>query len=548
MQIGQYCGECGEDMELINKTIGQCLKEQAERNGRQAAMEMDGETWNFRQLDVVTDRMTVRLRELGVTHGTHVGIWSVNTPMWVALFLALTKMGAVPVLINTCYKAEEIKGILNYADVEILFYGIRYKTIVYEEIVEAIRKETPKVRHFIRMDSVAGLYEDQELTLNEAAVAEEVAASVKPEDAACMIFTSGTTSLPKGVMLSHYSLINNSRAMVSGMHWETGDRMCITVPLFHCFGITAGIIACVLGGITMYLIPYFKTIKVWEAIKNADCTILNGVPSMFLALIRKPEYEGEIIDTLKSGLVAGSPVTREEFLEICRRFPKMHLQPAFGQTETSPCVTLADWDEPNEVKAVSAGKLLEHVDLRIAALGSGKILGTNECGEIQVRGYNLMQGYYNLPQATASAFTEDGWLRTGDLGCMDEQGRLHITGRLKEIIIRAGENISPPEIEMVIRRLPWVADVKVIGVPATVLQEEIAACIVPKPGCEVNADEVRELVRKTLAHYKVPAYVLKFNEFPLNASGKIHLKVLKEQVIDLVNAQTEACDSKICNK
>ena len=198
-------------------------------------------------------------------------------------------------------------------------------------------------------------------------------------------------------------------------------------------------------------------------------------------------------------------------------------------------MTLADWDEPNTEKAVSAGRLLEHIEIQIADLCTGESLGPNQNGEVQVKGYNIMQGYYNLPQATANAFTEDGWLRTGDIGCVDESGKLHITGRLKEIIIRAGENISPSEIEMVIRRLPWVADVKVVGVPAAVMQEEIAACIVPKPGCQVDADEVRELVKQSLAHYKIPAFVLEFNEFPLNASGKIHLKVLKEQVIAMLN-------------
>lgn len=522
-------------MELIDKTIGQCLKEQAVQNGELNAMEMEGYVWNFRQLDTVTDRFVLQFKELGITYGTHVGIWSVNTPIWVTLFLALVKMGAVPVLINTCYKAEEVKGILNYSDVEVLFYGIRYKTIDYGEIVSAIRGETPKVRHFIPMDGFGDLFADSELTEAERAAADEAESHVNPQDTACMIFTSGTTSLPKGVMLSHYSVLNNSRAQIEGMGWKKGDRMCITVPLFHCFGITTGIVSCVVGGISMYLIPYFKTAKVWEALMKGNCTILNGVPSMFLALIRKPEYADFRADGLKSGLVAGSPVTKDEFLEICQRFPNIHLQPAYGQTETSPCVTLAKWDEPNEEKAVGAGYVLEHMELRIADLRTGETLGANERGEVQVKGYNVMKGYYNLPQATANAFTADGWLRTGDIGCLDEKGELHITGRLKEIIIRAGENISPQEIEMVIRRLPWVADVKVVGVPAAVMQEEIAACIVPKPGYKVDAKQVRDLVRQSLAHYKIPTFVLEFAEFPLNASGKIHLKVLKEQVIARVN-------------
>ena len=532
-------------MELISRTIGQCLKEQAVHNGGQIAMEMDGDSWSFCRLDAVTDRISVRLHEMGVTRGTHVGIWSVNTPMWVALFLSLVKIGAIPVLINTCYKEEEVKGIVNYAEAEILFYGCRYKTMEYENIIAAIREDTPKVKHYIPMNDFYNLHEDGTLLPDERTTAQSLQEMVRPEDTACMIFTSGTTSLPKGVMLSHYSLVNNSLAMVRGMHWEVGDRMCIAVPLFHCFGITAGIVSCVIGGMAMHLIPYFKTAKVWEAVLNAHCTILNGVPSMFLALIRKPEYASQKAENLKSGLIAGSPVTKEEFLEICSRFPHMHLQPSYGQTETSPCVTLTEWDEPCEIKAVSAGKLLEHEQMRIADLSTGEALGTGEDGEIQVKGYHVMQGYYHLPQATSNAFTSDGWLRTGDIGHLDEQGRLYITGRLKEIIIRAGENISPSEIEMVIRRLPWVEDVKVVGVPAEVMQEEIAACIIPKAGFSVKEDEVRQLVKQSLAHYKIPKFVLEFREFPLNASGKIHLKVLKEQVISQIARQlAETCTLK----
>lgn len=521
-------------MELMSKTIGQCLKEQMKTNGEAIAMEAQECSWSFQQLDRITDRMILKLEKMGITYGTHVGIWSVNTPVWVALFLALVKMGAVPVLVNTCYKSEELKGVLDYADVEILFYGTRYKTLVYKDMIEEMKKDTLKVLRYVSMDSFDDLTDNGGLSAEEWEMSDKAISRVRAEAPACMIFTSGTTSQPKGVMLSHYNLINNSAAMVERMRWTSEDKMCITVPLFHCFGITSGIVACILGGISMYLIPYFKTANVWEAIQNANCTILNGVPSMFLALIRKKEYDGLTAKTLKSGIIAGSPVTKDEFLEICERFPDMYLQPAYGQTETSPCVTLTDWNQTNEEKAVSAGTPLEHVMVRIVDSVSNKVLGVNECGEIQVRGYNVMLGYYNLPTETEKTILPDGWLRTGDLGYIDENGELHITGRLKEIIIRAGENISPLEIEMVIRRISWVADIKVIGIPAEVKQEEIAACIIPKDGYHVRADEVREVVGAALAHYKVPEFVLEFEEFPFNASGKIHTNVLKKQAMNRI--------------
>lgn len=535
-------------MELINKTIGQCLWEQAERNGDHIAVETSDWSCTYRQLNGISDALAEQMEALGIIRGTHVGIWSVNSPDWVFTFLALSKIGAVPVLINTCYKEEEIKGLLNYSDVEVLYYGTRYKTIIYEDIIAAIRKDTPKVRHFIHIDEdQIGKWAEETALENSEDIGENPGSTgeyeVLPSDAACMIFTSGTTSLPKGVELSHYNVINNARAMIQAMKWSPEDKMCITVPLFHCFGITAGIVACILEGMSMHLIPYFKTAKVWDAIEDYHCTILNGVPSMFLALIRREEYADRDGSGLRSGIIAGSPITGDEFEEICRRFPGMHLQPSYGQTETSPCVAIAGWEESVERKAVSAGKVIEHVQVRIADLNTGKSLGTGEDGEIQVKGYNVMTGYYNLPKANEKAFTEDGWLRTGDIGRLDEEGELHITGRLKEMIIRAGENISPQEIEQVIRGISWVSEVKVVGVPAEVLQEEIAACIVPKKGWKAKREgkgsgeegrfpeaeqEVRDYVKPRLAHYKVPAYVLFFDEFPMNASGKINLKILKE--------------------
>lgn len=522
-------------MELINRTIGQCLEARAQSNGEHIAVEMDGWSCTFRQLDVVSDILAGRMLGLGIKGGTHVGIWGINSPNWVFTFLALTKIGAVPVLINTCYKQEEIKGILNYSDVETLYYGTGYKTSIYEEIISDIKDALPKIRHYVHMEETGvgpwlalNCFSEEERSLRVLENVQKAKEQVRPEDHACMIFTSGTMSLPKGVMLSHYNLVNNARALVEAMRWGTEDKMCITVPMFHCFGITAGIVACVVGGMSMHLIAYFRTGRVWDAIDNSRCTILNGVPSMFLALIHKQCYAGRKAEHLKSGIIAGSAISGKDYLEICARFPGMHLQPSYGQSETSPCVTIAGWDDDNEKKAVSAGKPIDHVEVRIVDLKTGEKLGIDMDGEIQVRGYNVMSGYYQLPKANARAFTEDGWLRTGDIGRLDRNGALHLTGRLKEMIIRAGENISPYEIEAVIRQLEWVQSVKVVGIPAQVLQEEIAACIIPKQGCKVEKDVLLEYLKPRLAHYKIPAYVLGFDAFPFNASGKINLKVLKD--------------------
>ena len=250
---------------------------------------------------------------------------------------------------------------------------------------------------------------------------------------------------------------------------------------------------------------------------------------MFLALIRKPQYAGRQAPDLRSGIIAGSPCTPEDFLEICRRFPQMHLQPSYGQTETSPCIAIADWDDPNEIKAVSAGHVIEHVKARIADLATGKEAAPGKTGEIQVQGYNVMLGYYHLPQANAKVFTEDGWLRTGDIGYFDDKGE--------------GENISPREIELAIRRYEGVADVKVVGVPAQVLQEEIAACVIPKPGVQIDKERMLSYLKQHLADYKVPAYVFWFDAFPMNASGKIDLKELRREAAARAAKQREACEA-----
>lgn len=514
-------------MELINKTIGRCLHERAAVCGGQLSVETEDWSCSFSRLDQLSDLLAVRMGRLGIREGTHVGIWSANSPRWVITFLALSKIGALPVLINTCYKKDELREILEYSDGEVLFYGAGYKAAAYEEIIGQVRPGLPGIRHFLSMDGE--MFTEGKCLPAEIKGLRELENRVGPAHTACMIFTSGTTSLPKGVMLTHHNLVNNAAALVNAMGWGPEDKMCLTVPMFHCFGITAGIVACILGGMSMYLVPYFKTAPVWAAIDKYRCTILNGVPSMFLAMVRKTGYQDRSAAGVKSGIIAGSPFTREEFLEICGHFPGMRLQPSYGQSETSPCVTIADLNEPNEKKAVSVGRVIPYVQVRIADTETGEILENGMDGEIQVRGYNVMSGYYKHPEANEKAFTGDGWLRTGDIGRMDEDGELRVTGRLKELIIRAGENISPFEIEQVIKELGWVDSVKVAGVPAEVLQEEIAACIVPKAGCRMDKEGLMAYLEPRLARYKLPAYVLEFRELPMNASGKVELQVLKQE-------------------
>lgn len=519
--------------------MGQCLYEQARSGGNSTALETGQWSCTWEELDRITDYLAGEMLEDGITKGTHAGLWSINSPGWVLTFLALVKIGAVPVLINTCFKGTEVQRVMEYSDARVLYYGAGYKTADYGEIVRGLKGTLSKTDRFISLENAEyERWREKELEEKLAERLQAAKTQVKPSDSLCMIFTSGTTSIPKGVMLSHFSVVNNAKAMTECLHWGTEDRLCLSVPLFHCFGITAGLTACIISGMSMYLLPYFKTASVWDAVEWGKCTVLNGVPSMFLAMIQKPEYKNRNGDGIRSGIVAGSPVTKEEFFSISSRFSNAHLLPSYGQTETSPCVTMAGWNDSLNKRGSGAGKAIAHVEIRIGDISSGRILPAGMDGEIQVRGYNVMQGYYNLPQVNEAAFTTDGWLKTGDTGYMDEDGELHVTGRIKEMIIRAGENISPYEIEEVIGCAPWVSQVKVIGVPAKVVQEEIAACIIPKAGCDVCKEELMEYLSPRLAYYKIPSYVLTFEEFPMNASGKINLKILKRMAQEKIGNES----------
>ncbi len=534
-------------MELINKTIGMCLADRVKKTPGRIALETERRNYSWRELDEVSDYMAVRMHNLGIGQGTHVGIWSTNTTNWVLTFLALQKLGAVAVLLNTCYCEEELKNIIEYADVQYVYYGKGYKKVVYEDIVANLRPAMEgRVRAWIVMkpESEEGGWMTAETFTGEEkseAAMEQLAgwkAAVKPSDTAAMLFTSGTTASPKGVMLSHYNLVNSSLETCEHMKWGEGDpdpevgardKMLIAVPMFHCFGITSSLLSSIHRGFVMHLIEYYKSIMVMSTVEKYRCTLLNGVPSMFLAMIRNRDFAKYDLSSLRRGIIAGSSISQEEYMQIRREIPGLKLHSSYGQTETSPCVSIGDIEDTDEENARAAGRVVENCHVRIVDIQSGQVLPVGGAGEIQVRGYNVMQGYYKMPEATAAAIQPDGWLHTGDLGWLDERNFLYVTGRLKEIIIRGGENISPSEIENAIKQFPAVENVKVVGVPAEVLQEQIAACITVKAGTKLERQALLDFLKGKLAYYKMPEYVLIFEELPMNASSKILLGELKAQ-------------------
>ncbi|MBQ8307061.1 MAG: AMP-binding protein [Blautia sp.] len=523
-------------MELIQKTVGEFIPENAARYGDKTAMQAGDFVWSYRELDEITDALACRLvHRYGVRKGTHMGIWSVNTPAYVFLFLAAQKLGAVPIPLNTCYKPAELSPILVNMDVEILFYGEGWKDLVYSDLIPEIGKLAPEVREYVPMNTFGGSpfmgpgnFTEEERSDESRGEIRKMTAEVSAEDTACIVMTSGTTLSPKGVMLSHYNIVNDGRSAALYMHWTDEDKMLLELPMFHCFGLITGVVVCTMKGICMDIIPYFGTALVWEIIEKHGITILNGVPSVFLALVRKPEYKNTVSEKLKSGVIAGSRLRYEDYMEICRHFPNMHLQTSYGMTESSPSVTFPDWDEAPEKKAASCGKFMDRIEGRIVDPASGEILSVGMNGELQMKGFNITKGYYNMPEETARAFTEDGWLRTGDLARFDEEGNLYITGRLKELIIRAGENISVVEIESVIDDSGMAEASKVVGVDSSFRQEEIAALVVPTDPDTFDPEALKEYMKPRLAVYKIPDYIFTVNELPMTGSGKIDLKAAKE--------------------
>lgn len=532
-------------MELMYKTIGDCLTDRAEKSPAKQAVVYWDKSYTWSEIDQISDYLAVRMSRQGIGRGTHAGIWSVNTPNWILTFLALEKLGAVPVLINTCYKEEELRRVICYADITYIFYGDGYKSLVYEPVAEQLRQEDwSRDRQWISIGRAPdrGWLTDQSFTPEEkqkGAIEQlkTLRCQVKPEDIAGMLFTSGTTSASKGVMLTHINLVNSALGTLEFTQWTDEDRFLLAVPLFHCFGITSNLLVSIHAGSTLYLVKYFKTLLVMEAVDKYQITVLNGVPSMFLAMICKPEFRNYSLKSLRSGIVAGSPISEKEYRRIAEKIPDMALLPSYGQTESSPCVTLMMKDDPAEKRAVTAGRLIDKVELKICDQQTSEELPAGKTGEIVVRGYNVMQGYYKLQEATEKTILPGGWLRTGDLGYLDEDGYLCTRGRIREMIIRAGENISPFEIETYILELPNIRAVKVIGIPAEVVQEKIIACVIPKPGMAVDEKQIILYLTSRLAHYKVPSHVVEVDRFPVTASGKIMLSELKRQVIEKLEKQ-----------
>lgn len=497
------------------------------------------------------DTFARTLISLGVKAGTHVAVWASNVPQWYIAFWATVKLGAVLVTVNTAYKIHEVEYLLRQSDTHTLIMTEGSKDCNYSEIIAELCPElentkagTPlhaKRLPFMRNVITAGFSQKGCLTwekalqrANEVPVSEvyRMAAKVDKDDVCNMQYTSGTTGFPKGVMLTHYNVVNNGKYIGDHMELSTADRMMIQVPMFHCFGMVLSMTASMTHGATMCPLPYFSAKSALACVNSERITTFNGVPTMFIAMMNHPDFAKTDFSYIRVGIMAGANCPADLMKKATEVMNMKEIVSVYGQTEASPGCTMSSYYDSLEVRTETVGSAFANVECKIVNPETGEDCADGENGEFVARGYNIMKGYYKMPQATAEAIDKDGWLHTGDLACRDADGNYRITGRLKDMIIRGGENIYPKEIEEFIYTCDKVSDVQVIGVPDKQYGEEIMAQIILKKGETMTEDEMREYISTHMARHKVPRYIEFVSSFPMNAAGKILKYKMREEAAE----------------
>jgi fatty-acyl-CoA synthase len=536
----------------INLTVGALLDSMAERFPENDALVYPerGLRHSYREFNEVCRTVAKGLLKLGIKKGDNVSIWAYNVPEWVILQFATAKIGAILVTVNTSYKSAELEYILNQSDSTTLFMVKSFKDTDYVQTVYDVVPELPTAEPgklsssklpfltnviFIGDETPAGMTNFSAILELGAQVSDQelqaVEATLDCHEVINMQYTSGTTGFPKGVMLTHYNVINNGFNIGECMKFTEKDRLCIPVPFFHCFGCVLGVMACVTHGSTMVPVEIFDPLKVLQTIEKEKCTAVHGVPTMFIAELEHPEFAKFDLSTLRSGIMAGSNCPIEVMKKVISEMHASEITIAYGQTESSPVITQTRTDDPIELRVATVGRALPDVEVKIVDIETGATLPPGKQGELCTRGYLVMKGYYKMPEETAKAIDSDKWLHTGDLAIMDENGYCKITGRIKNMIIRGGENIYPREIEEFLYTHPKVSDVQVYGVPDRKYGEQVMAAIILKKGQEMSEEEVREFCRDRIANYKIPKYVKFVDGYPMTASGKIQKFKLREMAI-----------------
>ncbi|MDD9303063.1 MAG: AMP-binding protein [Desulfobacter sp.] len=543
-----------DNIELKELTLGQILDRTVEKfPDNPAIVYVDREfRLTYKEFSNVVDETAKGLMALGVKKGEKVAVWATNIPFWVTLQFATAKIGAILLTVNTNYKTAELEYLLTQSQAENLFLidsfqDTDYINTVYELVPELKtcqrgHLKTAKFPHlkrvgFLGPEKHRGMYTIPEIRALSVMVNEEEylarQESLTPHDVINMQYTSGTTGFPKGVMLTHYNIGNNGYWIGANQNFSENDRLCLPVPLFHCFGCVLGVLAAVNHGTCMVVLEGFDPIQVMASVEQEKCTALYGVPTIFIAVLEHPMFDKFDFSSLRTGIMAGSNCPTHVMEQVIQKMHMTDITICYGLTEASPVMTYTRIEDDLRVRVETVGRALPHIEVKIIDPETGKELGTGEQGEVCCRGYSVMKGYYNNPEATAEAIDKEGWLHSGDLGILDRQGNLSITGRHKDMIIRGGENIYPREIEEFLYRMDEIMDVQVAAVPSEKYGEEVGAFVILKEGSDIDPSDVSDFCRGKISRYKIPRYVHFTKEYPMTASGKIQKYKLTQMSCDI---------------
>ena len=540
------------NVSLIGDTVGQHFDKACHRwSEREALVVVQQDIrWSYAELKQQVDDFAAGLISLDLAVGDRVGIWSPNNAEWVVTQFATAKLGLVLVNINPAYRLAELEYALNKVECKALVTAVSFKTSEYVEMLKQLApeiaaspagalksEELPHLRSIITLgdSGESGLFTFAQIMERandeKRAQAEEISSRLQFDEPINIQFTSGTTGMPKGATLTHHNILNNGFFIGESLRLTSADRICIPVPLYHCFGMVLGNLACVTHGAAMiYPAEAFEPLSVLRTVEQEKCTGLYGVPTMFIAELEHADFKQFDMSTLRTGIMAGSPCPIEVMKRVVNEMSMTDVTIAYGMTETSPVSFMTSTDDPLERKVATIGRVHPHVEVKIVN-NEGRTVAPGEAGELCTRGYSVMLGYWNDKEKTAEAIDAARWMHTGDLATLDAQGYCNIVGRIKDMVIRGGENIYPREIEEYLYRHEKIGDVQVIGVPDEKYGEELCAWIKTRDGESLTAQEVQEFCKGQIAHYKIPRYIRFVDEFPMTVTGKVKKFVMRETMI-----------------
>jgi fatty-acyl-CoA synthase len=516
---------------LLGETIGANLRRVAARFGeREAVVDCtSGARLTYAELDAAVDEWARALIDLGVERGDRVGIWAPNSLSWLLVQYATARVGAILVNLNPAYRTHELGYALKQSGTKLLCTIERFKTSEYRQMVAEVRDDCPDLERVIFLDTPGAGLPDPDRDVDLAARE----ASLSFDDPINIQYTSGTTGAPKGATLTHHNLLNNGFMVGELLDYTEADRVCLPVPFYHCFGMVMGNIGTLShGGCVVIPAPAFDPAATLRAVAQEKVTSLYGVPTMFIAMLGHAAFGDTDFSSLRTGIMAGSPCPVEVMKRVVSEMNMEQVSICYGMTETSPVSTQTRMDDPLERRVGTVGRVHPHVEVQVVDADSGLVVERGATGELCTRAYSVMLGYWNDPERTAEAVDRGGWMHTGDLATMDDEGYLNIVGRIKDMVIRGGENVYPREIEEFLYGHPDIADVQVVGVPDERYGEELCAWVIPRDGATLAEDDVRAFCRGRLAHYKVPRHVVLCDAFPMTVTGKVQKYVLREQAVE----------------